>query len=128
MMPVAVWGKRILFGVLAGALLAVSSAQALVFRDTGGHWPQETSDVAPDSAVRYGYLKNGIRWALLPGKEGEKGGKEREEKERGERKRERKREEEAKTGEEVERITGCDFFPSRPDDIENSGEREKGKF
>lgn len=73
MMPVVIWGKRILMGVFAGALLAVSSAQALVFRDTGGHWPQETSDVAPDPSVRYGYLKNGIRWALLPGKEGEKG-------------------------------------------------------
>lgn len=34
----------------------------------------------------------------------------------------------ANTVDEVERITGFDFFPSLPDDIENSVEREKGKF
>lgn len=34
----------------------------------------------------------------------------------------------ANTVDEVERITGFDFFPSLPDDIENKVERVKGKF
>src|SRR5262245_5714330 len=55
--------KRILAGLLAALVLAAPvSAQVAKPKP---RWPHLASDIAPDPAVKYGVLPNGMRYALM---------------------------------------------------------------
>ena len=41
-----------------------------IFRPDLHDWPHDVSDIAPDSRVKYGRLKNGLRYAVLPETDG----------------------------------------------------------
>lgn len=51
--------------VVAPAPVASVDAPASTLRQTRAAWAQATSDVAPDPAVRFGTLPNGMRYAIM---------------------------------------------------------------
>jgi zinc protease len=67
--------SRYLLGVSAAALLASAALPAFAFQADAATpvvaqvaapgWPQATSDVAADPAVRFGQLPNGMRYAIM---------------------------------------------------------------
>jgi len=57
---------RILARVLAGLLLCLTLLAAPTLAQTKARaWAHEASDIAPDPAVRFGVLPNGMRYALM---------------------------------------------------------------
>ena len=60
---------RVTVGMMRlGALLLAAMALAIgpAFAQTARPWAHEASDIAPDPAVRFGALPNGMRFALMP--------------------------------------------------------------
>ncbi|HEV2364047.1 MAG TPA: insulinase family protein [Caulobacteraceae bacterium] len=51
--------------LLAGLALALGLAAGAQARLPAGTWPQARSDIAPDPAIRFGALPNGMRFAIL---------------------------------------------------------------
>lgn len=51
---------------LASTIVSGQSASGDVFSPDNHDWPQETSDLLADPRVKYGRLKNGLRYAVLP--------------------------------------------------------------
>src|SRR6185295_14748384 len=56
--------RHLLFIVVSFFTLSLASS-ASDQRPDYSYWPQEVSDLKPDAGIRYGVLKNGVRYAIM---------------------------------------------------------------